>query len=229
MPIERLKASNIWHPKYDLPLSPQNNNPWFYMALSFRVIDNETDYSTCEARDIYLEACEKEPGLFHRWPNHDLPGGAADDVTSHDELIGIAYISPYAAQRIWKYLKDHWGNYNNTKFRPKIPFSYNLFRFVWFVQFIRSRAGIELSKFSQWLWAVHVRFDAWKTKRGTDDASGRELIWVMAKEMCRWPLCKEAYKDWCQSMKEKGITPKYALTLEPKQNPVLVELAPEEF
>lgn len=217
--LERLKESNIWHPEYDLPLSPQNNNPHFYLALTERVTGLQFQgYSS------YLYNCTKDRGLYKRWPKQ-----SSSDVTSQDELIGICYLNQFAAQDIYDYLIKNDGEYNNTPHPPTIPESYNLNRFPWFIQYVKHRAGVKLTLLSQLVWALHILFDLIKTQKGTHDASGRLLIWVMSDHMRDLPLCRLAIWTWNWRMNLIEVTPKAMLLLEPKENPILSELAPDKF
>lgn len=236
--LDALKKSNVWCERYDLPLSgyyggsegPQNNNPWFYLNLSVKVIKaNQERIPMVMWQRIFEHAknCEVYPGLYNRWPKQ-----APDDVTSHDELIGIAALSGDLAQNILKYLEAHDGVYINSKVArdkegPIADVKWNLSRFFWFMSFLKSCAGVEISLYSQAAWSAHVLFDVFTAK--PTDASGRLLIWTMLPEMERWPLCGWVCALWRWRMNKLGITPKTVLALEPKENPVLSEWAPSSF
>lgn len=225
--LERIEQSNMWHPKYRLPLSPQNNNPWFYMAVATKLIryhDGEIPFEYGFQLMGYLKSCEddEKPGLFDRWPvQSDF------DITSHDELIGIAYLNSGAAERILHYLERHDGNYDNSKVISLSTVEHDLTRFVWFMSYLKARAGRELSLISQLKYAIHVMYDMATVRSG--DASGRLLIWVMNEEMERYPLCAPVITAWRLQMKTLGIFPQDILKLEPKENPILSEIAPEFF
>lgn len=216
----------MWDSTYDLPLSPQNNNPWFYLALAMKVISLKDGSLPAEIHERiarHMMACRIEPGLFKRWPKQ-----SESDVTSHDELIGIASISRAQAEDIYHYLVTHDGEYNNSILPD--PFGqWNLSRFFWFIAWLKARAGIKLSFYSQILWSLHVVYDLIKTKPGTDDASGRLLIWIMLSEMENYWVTGPVVSLWRAVMKKKSITPKAMLSLEPSQNPILSELAPDQF
>lgn len=224
--LEAFRNSNVWHKEFNLPLSPTNNNPHFYCALSAVIIKRYDGSDLGLDVDVmkYQKACEKEPGLFQRWPKQ-----APDDVTSHDELIGICYFNPAASYRILEYLKAHWGWYNNSNQKEPVPFAWNIWRFFWFMAFVKARAGVRVSFFYQFMFSWRVFFDALLTKEGTDDASGRLLTWVMAEEMLRFPICKKALVYFNTRMLKIGATPAAMLKLEPKENPVLAQYAPATY
>lgn len=228
--LDAFRQSNMWHQEHDLPLSPDNNNPWFYLALAVKVIERRMALPLQFWARVaaHMTLCEKEPGLFHRWPNHDKEGGARDDVTSHDELIGLCYLSPDAASRIFFYLVRHDGEYNNTD-QPDPIGKWNLFRIHWFPQYVKARAGIPLSLLSQLSWSILLIWDMLKTKKETDDAAGRLLIWVMSEHMKDFSLCRIVIDLWRQRMKSLEITPAAMLLKEPKENPILAQYGPEEF
>lgn len=228
--LEEFKKSNAWHQTYNLPLSPQNNNPWVYLAWARRIIELSDKVDPMVYDDdfrytvyAYLQACEREPGLFHRWPNGD--GG----VTSHDELIGICSLDKEAACRVHAYLVAHDGYYNNTGEKEPVDGWWDLSKFFWFMSYVKSRAFIKLGLVSQLWWVLHVLFSAIKTQPDTDNAGGLLLIWLMAPEMDKWPLCQLANMFWRWRLKRMGVTPQEMLALEPKENPIYAQLGPEEF
>lgn len=218
--FEQLKQSNIWHKEYDLPLSPQNNNPHFYCALSAKTTKNHGFENYLH----YYKKCELAPGLIQRWPVQ-----SKDDVTSHDEIIGACYLHPLAAKEIYRYLTNNDWVYNNTNIPPEIPEAYNLGRIFWFVTYVKHMAGVNVSLLSKLSWCLHLLVDMIKTKKDTQDASGRHLIWVMSEHMKELPICNWTYNLWCWRMNKLGITPKAMLKLEPRENPILSELAPERY
>lgn len=225
--LGRLEDSNVWDSRYDLPLSPQNNNPWFYCALALKMIYASGQIPTSDFLDalyLYANKCEIEPGLFRRWPN-----SSPSDVTSHDELIGMAYLAPSFAHRICSYLDAHDGYYNNTALPEKIPEEWNLYRIYWLPPYLRARARMPVSLLSQLKWSAFVLWDLVKIKKETNDASGRLLIWIMSDDMSGYSLCLPVIKAWRLRMKLLGITPETMLLLEPRENPILSELSPEEF
>lgn len=227
--LEAFKESNMWDYRYNLPLGPQNNNPWFYLNLALKVISSTGEsipISIWERVASHAKACEKMPGLYHRWPRK--PDEVTSDVTSHDELIGMASLSSALAENIYKYLVEHDGEYNNTELPD--PFGqWNLSRFFWFMTWLKSRAGIKISLLSQAAWAVHVVYDICRTTYGTQDASGRLLIWTMLPEMEKYWLTGAVVDLWRWRMKKLEITPKTMLALEPKENPILAQCAPLQF
>lgn len=223
--LEEIRASNLWHPVYQLPLSPQNNNPWFYLALTVKVIFSRGESLPEDFMfqvQKYMEACEKSPGLFDRWPKQ-----AADDVTSHDELIGIAYLNQNAARRILDYLEANDWEYNNSPVVTSRPMEHDLSKFIWFSSWLKSRAGVPLSTLGQLKYAIHILYDMVTVRSG--DASGRLLIWVTSVEMEKYPACRAVLIPWRALMAARGITPKTVLALEPKENPILSELAMDKF
>jgi len=227
----------MWDSRFNLPNSPQNNNPHIYCAWATKVINDYDKINLMDPspdspyRDYYLavfayiKACEKEPGLFNRWP--DGSGG----VTPHDELMGIAWFSPEAASRILTYLAAHDGDYNNTTEVPKIPESWNLYRMYWFIQFLKARAGIKLSLISQFQWSVSILWDIITTKKETalKDSGGRWRNYMMLDAFKDYVLSGLFARLWVWRMNGLGYAPADYLRVEPGENPVMAEYGPKSF
>lgn len=229
--LEPLKASKCWDGRYSLPLFPQYNNPWLYMAYADRVLSKHLigaiDHNKIRA---YFTRCEIsarsastiEPGLFDRWP--DGSGGR----TSWDEIIGAAYLSSHLAKRIMRHLVKTRGYFNNTNDKPfghKLKF--NVFRLAFLKPWLTARCGVRPDLFSQLIWAGHICLSI-KANKKPGDAGGRLRNWIMFEAMREYPVCKRAIKKWKKEMRLAGHTLKNSLAIEPKE-PLLVALAPEDW
>lgn len=226
------KQSNAWDERHDLPLAPQNNNPFIYMAYAMKIIKLADGInpmaSKKEALDKFLSGCEKEPGKFDRWP--DGAGG----ITSHDEVMGACYVSPEAAERIAHYLLEKDGEYNNKDEKSDVPERFNIYRMLWMAPFVKaSTTKFRVSLFSQAQWALFVLIDALTYKRKEkiedSDCGGRLRTWIMFEAFEKYALTNLVIKFWRSRMKKQGITPGMCLTVEPSSCPIYGQLAPPEF
>lgn len=197
--------SNVWDSRYDLPLLPDYSNPWIYGAYAYKIIkqwgeDQDTKNLFVDFM-LYSEKCKVETGLYHRWP--DGFGG----VTSHDEVIGLCYISSAVAKDILAYLDFHDGQYNNMKnLEPSfIPDRYNLYRFFWLRPYIAECAKATVSIISQLKWAAWVITNAMVARFGDWDT--KCFIWLMSEKMENYTICKAALMFWQYRMKKKGMNP----------------------
>lgn len=226
--LDSFKQSNMWAWKYSLPLSPQNNNPWFYLACAIKIINKHDDIDRIDRSDLehsidqYHSGCITSNGTLSRWPG-------SSSQTSHDELIGACYLDSYYAQQILVTLHENSGNYNNSGEKETVPLEFNFYRFPWFIQYVKARAGMNLSLAAQILWIYLLVWDMIKTKSDSNDSSGRLLIWVMSEHMNKFLLCRLVINLWIKRMNRLGITLKRMLTLEPRENPVMAELSPESW
>jgi hypothetical protein len=231
--LENFKSSNSFDSRYQLPNSPQNSNPWFYTALAVKLI---TDYDFVypfeldDAIDKFIKACETDIGLFNRWPNNR--GGPI----SQDELIGIAYLDSKSAFRILSYLFTHDGIYiNQACFDEKykqypleiLEQRQDMYRFYWFEPYLKACAKMKISLISQLKYSFYLITDLFTVK--PDDASGRLLRFVMNERMNKYWLCQWFIALWKWRMNKLNITPKNMLILEPAENPVFAEHAPERW
>lgn len=229
--FEAFKQSNAWDQEHQLPTSPTNNNPWFYSALGAKIIKNHDNVDPLAIKEFnqavlnFMAGCEKEPGLFDRWPKPKFDS----NPTSQDELIGIAYLNEDAALRILHVLFENDGIYMNKDAGNVLPESQDMDRFVWLDPYLRSCAGKSVSLLSQLKYSLYLVVDMFATKKGTDDASGRLLRFVMNEKMQNYWLSDLFVQLWKWRMKKIECYPKDMLKLEPKENPVFSEFAPEFF
>lgn len=106
--FEQLKESNAWSAAYQLPNMPMHSNPWIYTAYAHRIFWNH--FGPADIRDfnsslrLYFAKCEPVPGYISKWPGDTNP-------TSHDELLGAAYLSKEFASRSVAFLASRNGNY----------------------------------------------------------------------------------------------------------------------
>jgi hypothetical protein len=222
--LDRFRQSTAWHPKYDLPTT-QLNNPWIYLAYAVKIVRQTTKSSVMGELDAhdqfidFLSSCEKAPGLFNRWP--DGSGG----LTSHDELMGIAYLNCMAANRIIRYLHNYHGVYNNTG-EPGRWWRFLMYRFVWVMPFLRAcSTDYYCDPIARLVWSTWLLWDALSFSK--DDHGGRLRIWLMIDTMASKYLCRLSVKLWCWRMKKAGLTPKVCFKSEPREYPVYEELSPE--
>jgi hypothetical protein len=225
--LEAFQQSDMWDAEFNLPLSPQNNNPWFYLACAVRIMYGSIASPAVDEtlfNDImkYTNQCEKSPGLLNRWPN-------GQSQVSHDELIGACYLNTHFAKRCQTYLEDHKGEYNNTGNPESLPLEFNFYRFPWFVQFVKACAGNSMSLLSQALWAYNILWNCVTVSATKLDTSMILLNWVMCDIMQCYPLSNHVVKLWKWRLNKLGITPKMVLAIEPKQNPIMAELAPSDW
>jgi hypothetical protein len=188
------------------------------MAYAMKVISDKdkTKFTdNTEFNDAYatfLHSCMIVPGLFNRWP--DGTGGK----TSHDELVGMAYLNQEAARQIVDYLTEKDGEYNNTSFKETIPEENNQFRFIWLLPFLKSCAKYRVSLISQVLWISCLLTDFFKKKENLD-GSGLTMRWLMCERMGQYWLSALAIFFWKLKMKSLGVGPKYIF-----ENKYLVEV-----
>lgn len=237
--LEAFQKSNAWDSQHELPNSPMNNNPWFYTALAVKLItmwDYKYPVVFTGAILNFIKGCESRDdiGLFDRWPDKTKGG-----CISQDELIGIAYLNRDAALRIATYLFHNDGVYINPasgawdayKTLPKelLEGRQDMYRFYWLMPYIQAAAGLKVSILSQFKYGLYLLTDMFTTKKGSDDASGRLLRFVMNEKMEKFYFSNIFVQLWRMRMKKLEITPKAMLTLEPAENPVFAEHAPEAF
>lgn len=225
------RNSTAWHPEYDLPLCPDLNNPHLYCSYAFKIMKAggmtaAEQLGFLDRYDAYAKKCQIALGLLNRWP--DGHGG----MTSHDEVMGMAYLSQSLAQEILTRLLADDGVYithpGEAEGRPSYDF--NLLRFVWVLPFIKARALPRVGQISQSVWAAHMTYDALRFKAGsTDDAGGRLRNWIMLEAMEPYGISRAASSFWVWMMKRKSCTLKSMLAIEPREYSVFSELAPGEW
>lgn len=217
--LQKFKDSNAWDPRYNLPLVPKANNPWIYLAYATKLVKdaNLSDFDRKYELKIWnlLCSCEVKPGLYNRWP--DGSGG----VTSHDELIGMAYLVPEMAFRILSHLEIHLGYYNNLGTGGYLRF--NLYRFVFLKPYLKVRAKMDLNLWDKLAWSAYMLLDALFYKGRDED--GRLMRWLMAEHTQHlW-----ATRFWVESMNRKVRGPKQIFETYLTECPVFREVAPDNF
>jgi len=188
----------------------------------------------------FADKCRIEPGLFNRWP--DGGGGS----TSHDELMGIAYLSRSLAKEIVVYLLEHDGVYNNQKADTGIhdylnkhialkefligDQRYNLYRFPWLMPYLKASAGININLASKLIFAAHVTWDALcYNPNKSFDAGGRLRMWLMMETMSQYTACHLAFLFWQSKMTKAKVNPRMCFETEPAEFPIYAASAPEKF
>jgi hypothetical protein len=222
---DKFEESTAWDRRHLLPVCSSYNNPWIYMAYASKIM---FDYDKCQLKytDVLLFAqkCQISSGLYNRWP--DGSGG----VTSHDELMGIAYLDRKRAKEIFFYLVENDGIYINVDYQFDSKDRFNLFRFPWFISYLKARALIPLSVWSQFLWCLPIIQDLlfYNSKKKKDE-DGRLMKWLMSEEMIRFPLCKFFFSLWVTKMMKLKQTPREQFRTYLKDYPVFFELAPDYY
>lgn len=215
MSLELLRKSNAWDARYDLPTCPTHNNPHIYIAFAFRLCPEMAQLQ--KQAEEYILSCEVVPGYITRWPG--------SDDTSHDELMGAAYIYQEFARRAVSFLA---GNDNYYSLEKEPPEKADQSRFLFLMPFLRACAGLRVSTRSQILFAAHVLFSAFLVKPG--HTSGILKIWLMAPKMRQFPICALALWIWAWRWKKRGFTPnsifgRYYL----REIPVFSQLAKDTY
>ncbi len=221
--LERMRADpTCWDSRYDLPLCPLNNNPWIYMAYADLILGIQGFELSRVQVKIHYYSCEAYPshmGLFWRWP--DKSGGQ----NSHDEIMGAAYFHPYIASSILNYLDSTNGDFNVTGEKPSRWLQFNVYRLPWLKPYLLACAGRKVNLVRQAIFAAHITFSAF-TNSGPDNAGGRLRNWLMLERMRDLPLVRAAARLWIKRVGAKD-TLKGSLAIEPREVPILSELAPE--
>lgn len=193
--ITDLKTTSLWDDRYNLPLDPKFDNPHLYCAY----ISKYFSLNVIEDYIKYLTLCENKDGTYNRWPNK------TDDAISHDELIGMAYLSPFAAEKILATLRKGWGKYDNTGTRSF--FSSWQYRWLQLVPYLKNKACQKVTIINDLAWALNCVIDA----LSNDGMSGHLMIWLMKDSMRSYYFSKLAIKFWQSRMNKRGFTDKVML------------------
>jgi hypothetical protein len=213
--LEIVKAdSGAWSAEYGLPLVPACRNPWLYMAYACKLLElNGALIDFNVSLQDFIKRCEIAPGLFHRYPDGDR------DITSFDEIMGIAYLDKLAAGRVFKYLEEHFGEYNNTGEQEKVPEQFNVYRFLFLRPFLKAITG-SFDLLAELIWSGVIFWDAFTYDKSKGlDASGRLRTWLMMEDMEVYLLCRLAIKFWRYRMKRQEVTLKECMAIEPREAP----------
>ncbi len=216
-----VKESTAWSRAYELPVIPNRSNPWIYTAYVYRIIrDMMSALETAEFNSslrIYFATCEVTSGFVSKWPGD--PG-----ATSHDELLGAAYLSGEFAGRALTFLEKNDGAY--TVGEPTI--ASNVLRFVFVVPYLKARAGYRVGLFSQACFSVLVLWDAFVTKPG--EANDTLKIWLCYPAMVKYPLTAFALGVWEDRWMKRDYTPKRIFqSVYLTEVPILSKYAREDF
>ena len=206
-----------------MPFCPQNNNPWLYMAYVDMILRfNKEELNRGDIVSTFLDCCidQNRPGLFNRWP--DGTGG----LNSHDEIMGAAYLHEDIARWLLRYLDDNDGEFNNTKETSTKLFRFNVYRMVFLRPYVKARAGLGMGPLAQTIWSGHIILSAMKDY-GPDRAGARLRSWMMFHGLKKYWICQLAMRFWVMRMNSKGESLAGTLMIEPKENPILAELAPQ--
>ena len=235
--LKSFQASNAWDQRFNLPLVPMHNNPWIYLAYALKMIrlGKHTNDELIELVDLiedHLARCRtKVWGEFYRWPE-----GLGGD-TSHDEVMGIAYIDwclkleTAPTKAILERLLETDGVYNVQNVPEKIPEEHNIYRFVWMEAFLKACTNkFRVGFISQFWFSVALLKDIFKYKKEDGNESGLLLKWIMFEPMEKYLLSGITIGFWKSKMKKLGINPKQIFTEKYlKECPAYGENAPNEF
>lgn len=230
-----LRESDAWDKRYELPLFPNFNNPWIYMAYADLALRLNKSPGIDRAKVVaHFQGCEaaaknrlpNERGMFARWPT-------GSDQTSHDEIMGAAHFHQDIARWILRYLDENGGNFNQTGEPSKYPMRFNVYRMPYLRPYLVARAGFTPNPVEMAIWNAHLLWSAF-TDRGENNAGGRLRNWLMIAEMERFPICQPAIWFWRWRMAKRPMERlNYSLFIEPGSNgsgsTVLAALAPEEW
>lgn len=221
--LDKIKESTVWDKNYNLPTIPRHNNPHIYIAYVTMILQKLGE----DTRDIkatysmFINDCVLPDGAFSRWP-----GGRGGD-TSHDEIMGVAYMNKSRAAELIDYLTKMDGQFSVEK-QPKYSERRNVFRFAWLMPFMKACAGYRVSLFSQAAWGLYALYNAFTWK---GDCSGTLKVWLTLDKMKKYPLSAFFGFIWKLWMEKKHkLTPKivftkYYLT----EVPVLGQIALDSF
>lgn len=221
--LDKIKESTVWDINYNLPTIPRHNNGHIYCAYVTLILEKLGE-NTSDIRASYIDffnKCQLPNGTFSRWP-----GGRGGD-TSHDEIMGAAYMNDVFARSLIDYLTKMDGQFSVEK-QEQYNERRNQFRFVWLMPFMKACAGYRVSLFSQAAWGLYALYNAatWK-----GDCSGTLKVWLTLDRMKEYPLSAFFGFIWKLWMEKKHkITPKiiftkYYLT----EEPVLGQIALDSF
>lgn len=220
--LDRFKSSDCWDARYDLPTCPKLNNPFLYCALSFKTADYYTDDDLGRIVAVYAANChDYDSNQYYRWP--DKGGG----TFSHDEAIGLSFMSSIHAMFILKALSKHWGFLDNEQ--PENPrWKTYIPRFVWAMAYLRKRAGWRLWPWHRIGFALYLIGQALGHR---DDVhagqDGLLMSWLMRDAMREVFGCRLAWRFWEYRMRNVG--PKWCFERYLCEYPVFRECAPERF
>lgn len=225
-----------WDSRYWLPTFQRHNNPFLYMAYFNLLLRRQhpdhglTEFSVYEhyLRCLVDSQIHSGHGLINRWPD----GGGGE--TSHDELIGLSALCPPAARHVEAYLREHWGCYDNKKTGNKFWrfFRFNLYRFPWFVCYLRHRAGKPPSRWLDLAHVLYVRVQAWRFDKLRNPLTGSLLMtWLMGQTMreSQNPKVREAYDYWEKTLWIKGASPDWVFDRYLTEYPIFKQAAPLFF
>jgi len=197
--LELFKQSDVWDKRYNLPLVPHHNNPFIYNAYATQIIKQKDPILNAAKLNVnfylYLSACEKEKGLYYRWP--DKSGGAF----SWDEIVGVASVSAYGAMSLYIYLKRKWGVYDNGELPEKKWrfFRFNQYRYPFLLPYLKASSCIKLNYLDKLIIYLFLKLDSYNYKSG--DEGGRLRIWLMCFNLeTQMP---EAVNSWREAMNKK--------------------------
>lgn len=220
--LEKFRASPAWDHRHDLPLCPQLNNPWIYCAYALKLCHSspwKIPKDVFNGVYIYAEKTNLPNGTHSRWPG-------STDLTSHDEIIGICWMFMFV-DKCLPSIKP-FGFYETRpgpltwkqKMAAWVP------RFPWMIPFMRACALRE-NILDHLIWSACLLVDA--INPSPTDAGGRLRWWIQFDAFYYHWLSKRAIHLWVKRHKQKGITLKSMLAIEPGEYPVFAECAPDEW
>lgn len=221
--LEAFKTSQAWDHTFDLPLVPIHNNPFIYAAYATRIIEEyENPAYLIDLQYHALDKCAVNIhdffGLYNRWP-----GGVGGQI-SHDEIIGLCYISPFIAKSILSYLKSHFGFYDNiSPTKPRL--NSFMYRYPFLYPFIKIRSGFKLNILQYITMSAYFFFSALFTNKKN---SGEILLqWIMVEGIkVKYP---KLVSFWIKHMNRRKLSPKICFQTYLERCPVFRLYAPIKF
>lgn len=221
--LEKLMKSNAWDSRFSLPTIPMHSNPWIYTAYCLYLAGKAdgVDYRTkfWPGIDEFFAKCLLPSGVFTKWP-----GGG---FTSHDEIMGAAWLRPGIAREILEYLEKNDGLYDSE--RPESPREdHNVYRFIFLKPYLKACADYRVSFVSQLVWSIAAIANCWNF---TGDSSGVLLFMLMGDKMEKYPISGISVWFWRRRLTKKfGCTPKLVFSKHYlTECPVLAEIALETW
>src|SRR3990167_9316746 len=220
MSLTRLQNSLAWDVRYSVPTCPSLNNPWLYMAYAqASLVISHPEISKEDILNHFFKCTPNGIENMTRWP--DGSGGAI----SMDELLGAAYLHEWIARDILAYLDKHWGQFPHPPDKPSW-LRHNMYRFVFMRPYLKAASGAKLCPFLDQLpIMLYILYGCFN--RDATEAGGKLRRYLIIQKTLRFSAIRFAANIWRKVMLRRGMTMKVALSLEPREYPILSQIAPK--
>lgn len=235
--LEKLVKSNAWNAEWRVPSVPMHSNPHLYNAYALKLLDRYPapvyllESVTFLVKDVlkFIYAHEVAQGVVVRQI------GAKGLSSSHDEIMGAAYVSTEFAARAL----HHFSKNDGVILREGSDFDYEL-RFIYFVPFLKACVAVNdpeqrVGFFSQAAYSIHLLVNIYKARKKIKsgehpEASGILKIWLMNDRMKNHFWSGLVIKFWKNYFVKRGYTAKYLFGFfYLVECPVFAELAMEDL